>query len=201
MKRKVAIAWLGFVSVSIGLVAIHAARQAMAQATKPSPASDKKSSFARKNTATRQGVVGGGMVAHGMPDDDGLPPFNVLVDPTLTLTPAQLAIYQQLATDISGFATIPNDRLNYYSAINSPPDSTIGGWNGLIQNVQANDCGYVVTVFVTPNLSTTDFGGATVICVSDYCETYQVTNDIVQYLGFTDPNGLGGQSPMEMEGY
>ena len=123
--------------------------------------------------------------------DDPGPTFPVTVDFTLTLDANTQALYQQMATALSGYTTVPNDRINYYSAFNNWADYQISGWVGMVQNVQSIDGGNVVTVGVVPQ-----FTNASSIVVNDYSEQYFVGNDgRITYQGFTDPNGWAGQSP------
>jgi hypothetical protein len=161
----------------------------VSRVTKPSPTDLTKTSKRLKRPSLNGGRI-------PLAEDDQPPAFCVVVDPTLNLTPDQQALYQQMATDLQDVAAIPNDRLNYYSAVNNPPNYVIRGWGGTVQNVQPDCCGgYLVTVFVKPHLSTTAYGNSTIILTSDYCEIYQVTNDVPQYVSFTDPAGLAGQMP------
>ncbi len=54
--------------------------------------------------------------------------WSVAVDFTLKLDPETKALlYQQMTSAISGYTAVPNDRLNYYSAVNNPPNWVIGG--------------------------------------------------------------------------
>lgn len=123
-------------------------------------------------------------------------PWSVSVDFTLNLDPQSQALYQQMATAISAYIGVPNDRLNYYSAVNNPPNWVIGGWGGLVHDVEPDgNGGYVVTVLVNPDLSATPYGTGVTIS-TDYSERYSVdANNNVQYLGFLDPGGWAGQQP------
>ncbi len=47
------------------------------------------------------------------------PSGSVAVDFTLNLNPETKALYQQMASAISGYTAVPDDRLNYYSAVNN----------------------------------------------------------------------------------
>jgi hypothetical protein len=48
------------------------------------------------------------------------PSWSVAVDFTLNLNPETKALYQQMTSAISGYTAVPDDRLNYYSAVNNP---------------------------------------------------------------------------------
>lgn len=89
--------------------------------------------------------------------DDALPPrpvWDVGVDWSLQLDPDTQALYQRMADLLSGVTTVPNDRLNYYSAVNKPPDWVIERWSGLVTNVQpAAGGGYTVTVTANPHFT------------------------------------------------
>ena len=132
------------------------------------------------------------MIRHDFGDDP--PFFNAIVNPNLNLDANTFALYQQMATTLSAVTDVPNDRLNYYSAVNQPPVYQILGWEGMVSTVQANNGGYLVGVSVVPYLSAE--GGAGVVSNSDYLETYQITNGVVQYVGSADPQSLAGQMPV-----
>ena len=93
-------------------------------------------------------------------------------------------LYQNAAGIISTVATVPNDRLTYFSAY---PNVT--RWAGLVTNVQANNNGYVVTINVCMNPSTAE------VYASNYVENWFIdANDNATYLGFLDPDGTSGQT-------
>jgi hypothetical protein len=121
----------------------------------------------------------------------------VSVYSALNLTEGQQALYNDMALAVSGYTTVPQDRLNYYSAVNSPPNYVINGWGGIITNVAAQDGGtYLVTVAVFPYLSTAALGASTMVG-SDYSEQYSVDeSENVTYAGFLDPQGLAGSMPV-----
>lgn len=124
--------------------------------------------------------------------DPEVPTFPVDVDPALTLDQATQAQYQQLANQLSGYATVPNDRLNFYSAFVNSPDFTVVGWQGILEDVGSDPSGSVVTLSVIPAL---DYVMAYPI---SYTEQYLVGNDgSIQFLGSADPLGVAGQFPSE----
>lgn len=179
----------------------------VAQVPKPSetPENRRDHQIPKPNKSKRAGVVNRRATRNSAPMAasavDPTPIFSVVVDPSLNLDPDTMAIYQQMAAQLNDYPAIPNDRTNYYSAVNSPPDYIIAYWEGIVRNVQANGGGYQVTVSVIPNLSSTDYGPATTIPSSDYTETYWIANGNIQYVGFSDPNGLAGQFPDDLEGF
>ena len=122
---------------------------------------------------------------------DAAPVFPVAVDTGLDLDQATLALYQQMATQLSGNAAVPNDRTNYYSAFRNMPHYQIGGWAGIVEDVQAVNGGNLVTVQVVPLFTTTATG-----VLNDYTEQYLIGNDgSIAYQGFADPNGWAGLVP------
>lgn len=121
------------------------------------------------------------------------PVWEVEADWSLELNESDQALYDQVAATLTGVSDIPNDRTNYYSAVNNTPGYTINGWTGLVNSVTPDgNGGYNVTVSVDPKLSTTQFGLYTDM-ESDYSEQYSINaNNNVTYLGFLDPQGLAG---------
>ncbi len=120
------------------------------------------------------------------------PVFPVSVDSGLTLDQTTQALYQQMATTLTGYATVPNDRTNYFSALNNNADFQFGWWAGTIENVQTINGGHVVTVGVYPVFT----NRATVLVPNDYTEQYLVGNNgSITYQGSADPNGYAGQMP------
>jgi hypothetical protein len=86
-----------------------------------------------------------------------------------------------------------NHRFIWEIRVNS---CTITGWTGVITGIQPNCNGYLVSVLVTPALSSDVYGASTIVVASDYTEQYQVNNDgSFQYLNSLDPQGLAGQLP------
>jgi hypothetical protein len=125
---------------------------------------------------------------------DGLP-LGVCFSP-LNLDQATQQLYQNMVNILNGYTGVPNDRLNYYSAIVNADGYSVGVWTGGISSVQPNCNGYLVTVLVTPAFSSPDYGPVGVPVDSDYSEQYQVFNDnTFQYVGSLDPQGLAGQMP------
>ena len=122
----------------------------------------------------------------------GDPVFPVYVDSYLTLDQATLALHQQMATALSGYATVPADRTNYFSALNNNPAFDFGYWAACIDTVQAVQGGTVVTVAVYPVFS----NRASILTPNDYTEQYLVGNDgSITFQGSADPNGYAGQMP------
>jgi hypothetical protein len=142
-------------------------------------------------------VVGARMQQGGQnpPPADPQPAFSVgFNDQAVPMD--QIQLYQNIATTLSGFNQVPNDRLTYYSAVNNNNNCTIVGWGGFITGIQPNCNGYLVSVLVTPSLSSPVYGGAAIVIGADYTEQYQVNNDgSFQYLNSLDPQGLAGQMP------
>lgn len=128
--------------------------------------------------------------------DPETPLFAVAVDPELDLDEATLETYQQLANQLSGFATVPNDRLTFYSAFVDSVDYTILGWQGIVENVTADPSGSIVTVAVIPALD------SALAYEINYSEQFLVGNDgSIQYLSSTYPAALVGQFPDETDEY
>lgn len=121
------------------------------------------------------------------------PFWRVSVSWGLQLDANTQALYQHMADLLSGVTAVPNDRLNYYSAVNRPPDWVIGGWTGMVTDVQPSvGGGHVVTVTANPVFP--DWTSVTIF--SDYSEHYNIDqfNNIV-YVGFSDPNNWAGKMP------
>jgi hypothetical protein len=113
----------------------------------------------------------------------------VHVDPNLNLDQNTLALYEQMAADFDGSTIVPNAQTTYYSAFMNNQDYPLNGWQGIVENVQSNNGGYLVTLQVVPMLDT---GSA---IENDYTEQYQVNNDgTYQYIQSFDPQNLAGQS-------
>lgn len=127
-------------------------------------------------------------------------PLSVMFDPT-NLDQNTQQLYQSMQDSLNGSTFVPNDRTNYYSQVNNVNGFTLNGWQGIITNVQPNPNGNLVTVDVLPGLSSDDVGACAIICDSDYSEQYQVFGDgTFQYIGFLDPQGLGGLMPQTIVG-
>jgi len=120
----------------------------------------------------------------------------VEVDWSLKLDPKTEALYKRMATVVSGYKAIPKDRLNYYAAVNNPPDYLIHGWGGMLNNVQPlPNGGYLLTVSVEADLSVTAWR-IPMMYSSDYSEQFSVdVNNKLEYVGFLDPNGWAGKMP------
>jgi hypothetical protein len=126
-----------------------------------------------------------------------VPPFPVIVDPELD--PETKALHEQLAKQLSGVG-VPDDRLNFYSALIGAPGYRITGWTGVLDEADPIPGGYLVTVRVGPSLESDELGNATIVD-SEYAEQYRVVNGTVQYVGFLDPEGMFGKFPEGMRGY
>lgn len=120
----------------------------------------------------------------------------VTVDWSLKLDPKTKALYQRMATLVSGYKAIPKDRFNYYAAVNNPPDYLIHGWGGMLNKVEPMPKGgYLLTVRVHADLSVTA-SRLPMMYSSDYSEQYSVdVNDKLEYVGFLDPKGWAGKMP------
>jgi len=115
------------------------------------------------------------------------PFFNISVAWSLELDQAQQTLYGQMATILSGVTDVPPSRTNYYSDV-GPIDS----WKGMVNSVITTNGINTVNVAVFPILT----GNDSTSVVSDYSEQYSIDqNNVVTYLGFTDPNGWAGQTP------
>jgi hypothetical protein len=126
----------------------------------------------------------------------GPPFFLVTYDMEANLGDCVAQTYQNMANILNGYADVPADRTNYYSAVDNANDCEITGWQAIISNVQPNCNGYLVTLSIIPTLASNTFGQSAVIMDSDYSEQYQVNNDgSFTYEGFLDPNGLAGEMP------
>ena len=133
---------------------------------------------------------------NGQPAGDGPHFFLVSYDETVITDPTQRQLYQSLADVLNGWQQIPNDRLNYYSAVDNQNGYAITGWQGIITTVQPNNNGYSVTVSITPTLTTDAAGSQSVPMTADYSEVFQVNHDnTFQYTGFLDPQRLAGHLP------
>jgi hypothetical protein len=125
------------------------------------------------------------------------PPFDpsifVEVDPGLRLDADALALYQRMATRLNGSAFVPKDRLLYYAAYADSKTDTINSWAALVDDVEPNGDGCLVTIRVQPGISSTISGPATILLGPDDYEQYQVGDDRVVYQGFLDPQGSAGR--------
>jgi len=128
--------------------------------------------------------------------DPDTPVFPVDVDPNLSLDAAAQTLYDQMAQRLTGYATVPVSRTNYYAVFVNSRHYRIIEWQGTLTDVTPAAGGNVVTVGVNPALQTPTW------ISNDYTEQYFVSNNgAIQYLGFADPLGLAGRYPPEMEEY
>jgi len=111
----------------------------------------------------------------------------------LTLDANTRTLYQQMANLVSGFTAVPNDRVNYYSAV----INDIANWTGSLTSVQSTaQGGYVVTVLVVGEVAEDKLYGSSGCLITDYSEIHNLdANNNVTYAGFTDPDGLAGARP------
>ena len=196
-SSKVAVAAiLGPLSLAFVLGVVRAQRVNPSRASRTGAAASKPKAVAKHalndvkaKKAPAQGARGGKLVAL-----DQQPPFwDVGVDWGLQLDAETQALYQQMANLFSTVNAVPNDRLNYYSAVNDPPNWTIQNWTGLVTGVAANGDGtYQVTVTANPCFAQS----TTLVILSDYSEIYHVDqNNNATYVGFSDPNNWAGTIP------
>jgi hypothetical protein len=116
------------------------------------------------------------------------PFFDVSVDWSLKLDQSRRTLYGRMATVLSGVTALPKDRTNYYSGVGQ-----VSRWTGMVNSVTTNNGINTVNVSVFAKLAAID--SATLL--SDYSEQYSIDqNNVVTYLGFTDPNGWAGSTPM-----
>jgi len=103
-------------------------------------------------------------------------------------------LYQQMATLLSGVTAVPNDRVNYDSAV----INDIANWQASLSNVQSDGSGgHAVTLRVGPVIAEGKWFGSSGTMASDYTEIYHVdSKNNITYVGFTDPNGSAGQEPV-----
>ena len=163
---------------------VKPARQALAGAALPKP-----------KAVPKHAVRGGAVAAQPpvMAAAADTPFWNVTVLWSLNLDGPTQALYQQMANLLSGVNAVPNDRLNYYSAVNDPPTWVIQSWSGMVSNVVANpDGSYQVTVTANPLFA----GQSSLSLLSDYSEIYNIDQDNnINYVGFSDPNNWAGTIP------
>jgi len=137
-----------------------------------------------------------GRVANVVMPQDLPPPRPWLrVDFTLQLDAPTAALYQQMVTLMGGYTAVPNDRLNYFSAVLNNPDFVLERWGGLLSNVQPNPMGgYLLTVKIGPQLSSPT--SQPMIFNWNYGEQFSVdANNNIQYVGFLDPDNGAGKLP------
>jgi hypothetical protein len=141
-------------------------------------------------------VLSMGICVNSVRGDDDPPDFWVTYDNQVIVDPNAQQLYQSMGNILTGWAGLPNDRLNYYSAVDNNNDCVINGWQGIISNVEANCNGYLVTVAVVPLLASDTYGTTAVVMDSDYSEQFQVFKDSTfEYIQSLDPLGLAGQMP------
>lgn len=104
----------------------------------------------------------------GGQQNDGPAFFLVSYDTKANLNQGEVQLYQNMVNLLNGYANVPQDRLNYFSALNNANGCTITGWQGYISNVQPNCNGYAVTISITPTLASNTYGQAAVVYDSDY---------------------------------
>lgn len=128
-----------------------------------------------------------GSAAHKVQLANNAGTWSVQVDWTLDLNNQQETLYQQMATLMSGYTTVPQDRTNFYSGVSGT--YTINGWGGVLNNVKQQSNGtYLLTITVSPFI-------AQGVILTDYQEQYSVdANNNVTYAGFLDPLGWAGES-------
>jgi hypothetical protein len=121
------------------------------------------------------------------------PAFPVTVSHTLDLADDGKALYEQMAKQLTGLAAVPDDRLNFYSAVLQA--YRIRGWMGMVDHVEPIPGGYLVTVLVGPDIEPTDEIGPIIGVFSRYAEQYRVVNGVIQYAGCLDPENMAGKMP------
>jgi hypothetical protein len=108
-------------------------------------------------------------------------------------------LYQSMASVLTGVVIVPNDRLNYWSAVNNPPNSSISSWYGSVTVVTPDgNGGYLVTVAASPNVTLAS-GGAVSASLGNYTEQWDIdVNNNATFVQSFDPEGLAGQMPTLM---
>lgn len=134
-------------------------------------------------------------IVNRMVIDQTIPTFPVNVDPALCLSAASLAQYQQVANTLSGYTGVPQSRLDYYAALVNSNNYTIVGWQGILENLNIVDTGYLVTIKVIPALAAPS--GIT----SNFSEQNLVIDNSIQFQSSADPQGLAGLIPPEIDEY
>ena len=126
-----------------------------------------------------------------MPQDQTPPIPWVTVDWGLTLDADTQSLYQQMATLLSNYTAVPLDRANYFAEY----IDNIGSWGGMVNSVQGDGGGYVVTVSVEgfidqDQLDNDETGSLPMILFANYAEIYHVDSmNNVTYVGHPIPAG------------
>ncbi len=108
----------------------------------------------------------------------------------------QQPLYQNMANVLNGFTEVHDARSNFYSAVINNNGFVVNRWSGVIESVEPNANGNLVTLLVSAGLSSDATGPATFMAPTGYLEQYQVNNDgTFQYVQSLDPKGLAGQLP------
>ncbi len=115
------------------------------------------------------------------------------VDPMVQLDLRTLALHLFMADTLSGSAFVPDDRRHYYSAYVNSKTETIRGWSASVKSVEPNGLGHLVTIVVTPSMSSSRAGAAAIPIGPNYLEQYQVTKGRATYVGALDPDGTAGK--------
>ena len=119
-------------------------------------------------------------------------PLYVSYDPT-GLDPATDQLYQNIENTLQGDSGYPNNRATFFSGYNADNGFTMRGWGAYITAVEPNGNGYLVTLSITPGLSSTTIGTICLIADLNYSEQYQVNNDgTFQYVASFDSNNAAG---------
>jgi len=122
------------------------------------------------------------------------PFWDVKVQWNLQLDENTRALYRRMADLFTSVKAVPDDRLKFWSAVNTPP-WRIHRWLGMVANVEVAEGGYFVTVTAHPKVehnSSLTFGGL-------YSEVYFVDhNNRFIYKGSLDPEQMAGKMPSMM---
>lgn len=90
------------------------------------------------------------------------------------------------AKALSGMDAVPADRPGHFQALNTP-DFRLDGWHAFIESSTATPDGALVTLRVSPIMSSTHGASTTIL---DYVfERYEVTDAGVRYLNSWEPPG------------
>ena len=128
-------------------------------------------------------------------------PLGVDYDST-NLDDATNQIYLNVQNTLTGFTGYPNDRATFFAGYNDSNGFSLSGWGAWIHAVQANGNGFLVTVSVSPGLSSSKIGADCQIDDLAYTEQYQINNDgTFQYIASFDPNNQAGQVSALIDGY
>lgn len=122
--------------------------------------------------------------------DPGNLTFSVTIAPSLSLTPAEQTLYEDMATELGDFSATPQNRWDFFSGVDG---YSLYGWGGVITDVTPITGGYRVTATVIPYVRTDDDEEAEAFVVADYSERFDVVNGTVTYVDSLDPLGQAGQ--------